>query len=192
MTADHATKDLEPAESDAEPEAEPTTEPEPPHSHRSERTRSRSAAPVALAVAVIAAALAVWALVTRPTVPAETGSAPTAQQAEEAKQRVCAAFDVVRTAVSVQTNANLGDDVVAREAVAANARLASIGGGGYLLSTVDPATPPELAEAARSFARLLQGIGARQLAGVPVTDPTLTAEVDGVQAASTRVAESCA
>lgn len=155
----------------------------------------RFTAPAALIVAVIAAALSVWAVASRPgesVATVETGSAPTAQQAEESSARVCAAFDLVRTAVSVQTNSDLGGDAIAREAVAANARLAILGGGGYLLSTVDPATPPDLAEAARSFARLLQGVGARQLAGAPGTDPALTAQVNEAQGASTRTAALCA
>lgn len=147
-------------------------------------------APFALAVAVVSAAVAGWALLDRPA--AVTTETPTAQQVQESKPRVCSVFDVVRTGVSVQTNTNLGDDPVAREAVAANARLAILGGGGYLLSTIDPATPPDLAGQARSFATLLQGIGAQQLSGTASTDAGLAARMTQAQEASVRVAGLCA
>ena len=39
---------------------------------------------------------------------------------EEAGARICGAFDTVRNAVSLQTNADLGADPVAVQAVAAN------------------------------------------------------------------------
>ena len=99
------------------------------------------------------------------------------QQSDDAKAGVCGAFDMVRKAVSMQTNADLGPDPVAREAVAANARLATLGGGEYLLSRLDPATPPELADAVRSFANNLQDIGMNQLVGVPNTDPTIASRL---------------
>jgi hypothetical protein len=98
---------------------------------------------------------------------------------------------MVRNAVSIQTNANLGADPVAREAVAANARLATLGGGEYLLSRLDPATPPELADAVRSFANKLQEIGMNQLIGVPNTDPTVAALLNEAQAASTQITDMC-
>ena len=76
---------------------------------------------------------------------------------------------MVRKAVSVQTNIDLGPDVVAKEAVAANARLATLGGSQYLLSRLDPATPADLADAVRSFANNLQDVAMDQLVGVPLT-----------------------
>jgi hypothetical protein len=97
----------------------------------------------------------------------------------------------VRKAVSLQTNADLGPDPVAKEAVAANARLATLGGGEYLLSRLDPATPPELPGAVRSFANNLQDIGMNQLVGVPNTDPALAARLSEAQKASTQIAELC-
>jgi hypothetical protein len=150
------------------------------------RTPSRWVAPAALAIAVIAIGLAIWPLVRTPGEPAVN-----ARQPEDAKARVCVAFDTVRKAVSVQTNADLGPDPVAREAVAANARLATFGGGVYLLSRLDPATSPELADAVRSFANNLQDIGMSQLVGVPNTDPTLAARLGEAQAASKQIADMC-
>src|SRR5262245_5588717 len=70
--------------------------------------------PVSLLIAVIAIGIAIWALVRT------SGEAAfNAQQSDDAKARVCAAFDMVRKAVSLQTNTDLGPDPVAKEAVAA-------------------------------------------------------------------------
>ena len=127
---------------------------------------SRWAAPVALLIALIAVALAVWALVS------ESSEAPAAaQQDGDPKTRVCSAFDTVSNAVQIQTHVDLGPDPVAQKAVAGNARLALVGGGEYLLRHLDPKTPPELADAVRSFANNLEDIGMNALAEVPGTDP---------------------
>ena len=98
---------------------------------------------------------------------------------------------MVRKAVSAQTNIDMGPDPVAREAVAANARLATLGGGEYLLSRLNPATPRELADAVRSFANNLQDIGINQLVGVSNTDPTVAAPLNEAQAAGTQIADMC-
>ena len=144
------------------------------------RTPSRWVAPAALAIAVIAIGVAIWALMRTPGEPADNAGEPAvnAEQSDDPKAHVCVAFDTVRKAVSLQTNADLGPDPAAKEAVAANARLATFGGGEYLLSRLDPATPPELADAVRSFANNLQDIGMNQLAGVPNSDPTAGCPVD--------------
>ena len=125
----------------------------------------RWAAPVALLIAIVAVALAIWALMSA------SSKAPATALAGDPKMRVCTAFATVSNAVNLQTHADLGLDPVALEAVAANARLALVGGGQYLLSRVDSATPPELADAVRSFADHLQDIGMDLLAGVPNSDP---------------------
>jgi hypothetical protein len=114
-----------------------------------------------------------------------------AQQSDDAKAGVCAAFDMVRKAVSTQTNIDLGPDPVAREAVAANARLATLGGGAYLLSRLNPATPRELLDAVRSFANNLQDIGLNQLVGASNTDPTVAALLNEAQSASRQIADMC-
>jgi len=71
--------------------------------------------------------------------------------------------------------------------VAANARPATLGGGEYLLSRLDPATPPELADAVRSFANNRHDIGMNQLVGVPNTDPTAAARLSEAQASSQQI-----
>ena len=120
---------------------------------------SRWAAPVALLIAVVAVALAIWALVSA------SRKAPATALAGDPKMRVCTAFDTVSKAVQLQTHADLGPEPVALAAVAGNARLALFGGGQYLLNRLDSATPPELADAVRSFANVLQDIGMNALAG---------------------------
>src|SRR5882724_2491318 len=85
-------------------------------------TWSRWTAPVALLVAVVAVGLAVWALTKSPSTASET------KLPGDPKLRVCTAFDTVTKAVSLQTHADLGTDPIAQAAVAANARLALVGG----------------------------------------------------------------
>ena len=53
--------------------------------------------------------------------------------------------------------------------MAANARLAMFGGGSYLLAHIDPATPDDLAAAAKSFANGLQDIAVYALAECPTS-----------------------
>jgi hypothetical protein len=164
------------------------------HSTPASPTRSRWVAPAALVIAVFAIGIAVWSLVRLP------GESDNVQQSavdnarlspDDAKARACVAFDTVRKAVSMQTNADLGPDPVAREAVAANARLATLAGGEYLLSRLDPGLPLELADALRSFANNLQDVGMYQLAGVPNTDPILTAKMSDAQSASQQLTDMC-
>ena len=166
-------------------------------------TRPGWVAPAALALAVIAVAVAIGALWTStrtPDAPAVTAQQPdgtaqqpdgTAMQPDAAKARACAAFDMVRRAVSVQTNINLGPDAVAKVAVAANARLATLGGSQFLLSRLDPATPADLADAARSFANNLQDVAMLQLAGTPNTDAAVAPLLSEAQKASENIATIC-
>ena len=154
-------------------------------------TPQRWISPAALLIAVIAIGIAIWALVRTPGEAAVNAQHPAEARSDDAKARVCVAFDMVRKAVSLQTNTDLGPDPVAKEAVAANARLATLGGGEYLLSRLDPATPTELADPVRSFANNLQDIGMNQLVGVPNTDPTVAARLSEAQAASQQIADMC-
>ena len=161
---------------------------------RSERTTPSWIAPVALLIAVIAVGLAVWSLMRAPeeSAPSAAGSpAAGAAQSGDAKAGICTAVDTVRNAVSRQTNADFGPDPVAREAVAANARLATVGGGSYLLARLDPQLPAELADAVRTFATDLQDIGMKQLAGIPNTDPALSDQLKAAQATSARITDLC-
>ncbi|WP_234713819.1 hypothetical protein [Mycolicibacterium chlorophenolicum] len=146
-------------------------------------------APVALAVAAVAVALAIWAVVR--SSPDRDSQTSGGQQPAEAKTQVCEAFDLVRNAVSLQTNADLGRDQVATQAVAANARLATLGGGQFLLSRLNGGVPADLADAARSFANDLQYIGMGQLAGVKPDDAAQKDRLTNAQTTANHIADLC-
>lgn len=144
----------------------------------------------ALVVAVAALAVAIWAV--RHVGPdAEKATVVAAEQSGQGKTRVCDAFNLVRNAVTLQTNTDLGADPVALQAVAANARLATLGGGQLLLSRLDGDVSKDLADAVRSFANNLEDIGISQLAGERVEDAAQAARANDAQAAATRIDELC-
>jgi hypothetical protein len=147
---------------------------------------SRWLAPAALLVAVVAVALAIWALTS-----GSSGAPAAAKQAGDPKMRVCTALDTVAKAVTGQTHNDLGPDPVAQAAVAGNARLALLGGGQYLLSRLDSATPPKLADAVRSFANDLQDIGMYALAGVSNSDPQQAARLTQADLTRKQLVDLC-
>ena len=96
------------------------------------------------------------------------------EQQAAAKATACAAYATVRTGVATNTNLAApsgGADVTGSLAVAANARVALIGGGQYVVARVDPATPAELADPLRQFGNKLMDVGAAATAGALNTDP---------------------
>ena len=143
-------------------------------------------APAALLVAVIAVGLSIWALVSAPSSDSAGG-----KLAGDPKMRVCTAFDTVSKAVSGQTHNDLGPSPVAQAAVAGNARLALVGGGQYLLSLVDSATPSQVADPVRSFAHDLQDIGMYALAGVPNTDAQQAARLTQADLVRKQIIDAC-
>ncbi|RZT25365.1 hypothetical protein EV589_1097 [Mycobacterium sp. BK558] len=143
----------------------------------------------ALVVAVAALGIAVWAVM-RTTADSDSTAAGD-PPAAESKTQVCQAFDMVRNAVSLQTNADLGPDKVAKQAVAANARLATLGGGEFLLSRLNGSVPADLADAVRSFANDLTYIGMGQLAGAPANDPGQANRQKTAQATAVKIDTLC-
>lgn len=151
---------------------------------------------VVAVVALAALGVSLWVLLKPPTT--DSGAvlaAPRYTDAERtaAKAKICSAFGIVRTGVSQNTNlAPPGgpEDVTGTLAVAANARLSLYGGGQYLLSRLDPATAPELADAVRGFANNLIDIGANAIAGVSNTDP-LRGHVYAMRTARTASSKDC-
>ena len=137
-------------------------------------------------LALTALGVAAWAMVM-----AWPQEEQTVQPTAESKVKVCAAFDTVGRAVQLQTHADLGPDPAAQTAVAANARLSLIGGGEYLLSRLDDQTPPELADAVRSFANNLDDIGINALAGATNEDPQQAARLTAGEAGRNKIAELC-
>ncbi len=148
--------------------------------------------PIALVVALIAVGLAVWALVAKPDQSAAQAQMPAAPALSgDAKGRVCAAANTVATAVQAQTNRSVGPEPAAVEAVAANARLAMVGGGAYLVSQISADTPSELADAARSFGTTLQMIGVNALAGVPNTEEVQAGRIRDAEATRNKLSLLC-
>lgn len=151
--------------------------------------------PVALAVAALVVAsaavgLAVWALLR----PSPTEPSYTDAQRAEAKATVCTAYQTVRNGVSTNTNLQApgGEgDVTGSLAVAANARVALYDGGQYLLARLDPAAPPELADAVRKVANGLMDIGAAATAGAQNTDPNQAARLKDAAARDSEIESIC-
>lgn len=145
---------------------------------------------VSLAVAVVALAVAVLALVrTLDRAPGYTDA-----QRAEAATATCAAYETVRTAVATNTNTEPpggSSDIAGALAAAANARVALLDGGQYLLARLDPATPDDLAGDIRRFANQLMDIGAAATAGVPNTDPAQAARLADAEAAGAAISSRC-
>src|SRR5689334_2601318 len=142
--------------------------------------------PITLVVAIVAVALAGWALYRLNERTADSQNYSGAQRAD-AKSKVCAAADVVRKGVSLNTNLQPPggpEDVTGTLAVAANARVSLYDGGQYLLARIDPATPPDLADAATKFANLLMDIGANATAGSQNSEPAQAARLKDADASN--------
>jgi hypothetical protein len=132
--------------------------------------------------------IAVWALVSAQP---SHSPAPTGEQTADAKNRACNAYNTVRTAVSLQTHTDLGQDPVAVQAVAAASRLAMSTGASYLLSSLDAATPAELAAAVHTFAKDLQDISMSAQAGAGDGDPAQADRLHDGELASSKLADLC-
>lgn len=145
---------------------------------------------LSLAVAVLSLGVAVFAVFrTFSSEPDYTDA-----QRGEARTAICSAFETVRTGVATNTNIEApggSGDIAGALAVAANARIALLDGGQYLLARLDPATPTELAGEVRRFANQLMDIGAAATAGVPNTDPVQAGRLQDAEAASTAIRDRC-
>jgi len=146
---------------------------------------------VTLVVALAAAVLSGWLLIR--TTREDTPNYSDAQRSD-AKKQICAATDVVRKGVSLNTNLQPPggpEDVTGSLAVAANARVSLYDGGQYLLARLDPATPPDLADAVKDFAKLLMVIGANATAGAQNAQPEQAARLKEADAANAKLKELC-
>jgi hypothetical protein len=120
----------------------------------------------AVAIAVVAAGLAIggWFRPPHSASPTFTG-----QQIADAKTNVCTAYAAVHQVVFV--NAHLvnpvKDDPIGTLAVAANVRLALLGGAAYLRDRVaaEPAAPAELVSALNAMANTIEQLGISYLSG---------------------------
>jgi hypothetical protein len=101
---------------------------------------------------------------------------------------------VVRKGVSLNTNLQPPggpEDVTGTLAVAANARVSLYDGGQYLLARLDPATPPELADAVTKFANLLMDIGAAATSGAQNSQPEQAIRLKEADTANGQITELC-
>jgi hypothetical protein len=156
--------------------------------------RGRILLPITLVVAISAAALSGWLLIR--VAQEDTPSSPdyTGAQRADAKQKICAATDLVRKGVSLNTNLQPPggpEDVTGTIAVAANARISLYDGGQYLLARLDPATPPELSDAVTKFANLLMDIGAAATSGQRNSEPEQAARLKDADANNGTITELC-
>lgn len=133
-------------------------------------------------------ALAGWALL---RTKASTPPPASDQQIADARAQACDASTTVSTAVGLQTHGNLGEDPVAMQAVAANARLSMTAGSAYLLARLDPATPEPLASAVTSLANGLQDVAIHTMAGVSNEDPAQATRLSDAERTSTQIADLC-
>ena len=145
-----------------------------------------------IALAAMALAIGSWF---RP-LPSSKASAPPApiytdQQVASTKANVCAAYEKVRQAVSVNTGRSSGDDPATIMAVAANARIALYDGGNYLLTGLNenPAAPTELANSVRALVSAYQQMAIDYLASAP--DPEQQSSRDAVEKANAAVYGIC-
>jgi len=123
-----------------------------------------------ITLVAVAAAVAAWLRpIPQPPAPAPPKPAFTAQQVAAAKSKVCAAYEKIHRANYVNSSRTGGDDPTAQLAVALNQRQIYEAGSAYLLSTLSeqPATPADLATAARKLAYVFQVLTLDNLASDP-------------------------
>jgi hypothetical protein len=162
-----------------------TPEPEP----KPTRDRSRLALAAIGVIAVVALGLSGWAVL-RPYLDDQHSDSERA----DAKRQTCAAFDIVRRGVQINTNLRPPggpEDVTGSLAVAANARVALYDGGLFLLDRIDPATPDDLADSVRTFANASMDIGAAATAGAQNSDPEQAARLREADQAVAAITEKC-
>lgn len=160
------------------------------HRYREPSRRFSALTVISLIIAVVALGVAGWLLYK------QDFSKPSYSDAQraDAKVKVCAAMNIVRKGVSLNTNLQPPggpSDVAGALAVAANARVALYDGGQYLLAKLDPATPEDLADAVRKFANNLTDIGAAATAGAQNSEPEQAARLKDADASNVTISELC-
>jgi hypothetical protein len=149
---------------------------------------------VALVVAVVALGLSGWMLVLLSQGGMSNSTDYTGAQRSDAKEKVCAATELVRKGVSLNTNLQPPggpEDVTGTLAVAANARISLYNGGQYLLARLDPATPQDLSDAVKKFGNLLMDIGADATAGAQNSQPEQAARLKEADDTNSNIAQIC-
>jgi hypothetical protein len=123
----------------------------------------------------------------------QSPEAYTDTQRTDAKTKICEAYITVDR--GIRRNTHLapegGDTAVGALAIAANWRLSAYDGGQYLLARLEPATPPDLADAIRSFGNVLMDAGAAATAGVDESDPAQAARIQEATRLETVIVPLC-
>ena len=148
---------------------------------------------ITLVIALAALGLAGWTAF-RPKPPGAGEPVYTGAQVADARAASCAAVDLVRQGISLNTNLQTpgGEaDVAGTLAIAANARVSLADGGQYLIDRLNPATPAALADDVRTFGNTLMDIGAASIAGALNTDPDQAARLRDADALNVKIGEAC-
>jgi len=152
-------------------------------------------APVALALSVLAAAGVGWSLFKPTSTPAPAPEARGAFSANAAaadpKAAACKTVKLVADGVSLQSQVNLGPEPVALETVAANTRLAMVGGAAYLRENTPSNTPAELAEPIATLATQLQDAAQFYFVGQTSSVPEQTERLKAAAGTSEKLAGLC-
>lgn len=151
-------------------------------------------APVALVLSLLAAVGAGWALF-KPA-PEAAGISASGVTTDDPKSTTCKAFKTVSDAVFLQTNRAPSPDMgaaapAAAEAIAANARLAMLGGANYLLDRLPTNATEDLAGEVRKFADQLNNIGMNALAGIPNDKPEQADLLRGAEESNRKLVDLC-
>lgn len=153
------------------------------------RPQARWMAPLALLLSLLAAAAAGWALVKpAPETPGIFAGNPSAA---DPKADACRIAQLVTEGVALQSRSNLGPEPVALETVAANTRLAMVGGAAYLRENTPSNTPAELAEPIAALASQLQDIGQHFFVGQTSAVPEQAARLTAATETTKKVAGLC-
>lgn len=187
-TDDAESPAAEPASADKTDDAESSDE----HTGSSRSGGVLAVIAMLVAIATLGASAYMWR---NPQTPPEP-KAPTYSDTErnDAKAKVCGAYNLISSGVASTSSLQAPggpEDVVGALAVAANAKLALYGGGQYLLASVVPATPADLADAARTFANTLIEVGIAAIAQAPPDDPAQGQRLQDAESQSTHLQTLC-
>jgi len=180
--------------------SEPTIDPDEtyrdyPHTSDAGAVSRRSGAgwmaPVALVLSLLAAGAAGFSLFKPAPVAAPPGVFAANPAADDPKAAACRAAGLVADGVSLQSRLTLGPDPVALETVAANTRLAMVGGAAYLRDNTPSNTPAELAEPIALMATQLQDAAQHFFVGQTSSVPEQADRLTAAAATSAQVAGLC-
>lgn len=145
------------------------------------------------ALTVATAALAVGILGWFRPAPPPPAQEPvfTEQQVEAAKERACAAFDLVKRSLIMQTEEEHSDDTAKIDARAANARLAIASGANYLHLHLDSAAPQDIDSAIRKLSSVMMDLVENYMTGARDSDPEQSVRLEQAESLVRDITELC-